>query len=432
MPNREGEEDHAHRVWLRDASASWVEEGLVDAESLARIRARYALDAIPSRTSRSVLVFGVLGGALIIAGTSLLLAENWDQLSRPMRAAIAIGLLLLAQGVGAVALARSPRASAFTESAAVFLVGALGTAMALVSQTYHLGGELADLVLAWLALALPVPYLFGSRVAATFFWALLLYLPVGREDSWDRGLSFVALAALTVPVTVVARTRAPRATRTRVLWFATAVASTIGLGLLVGEHASGLVVPALVACAVLVRSFGRDEGRDATSTVATLFLGGMVVLLSTKSALLPIARELASRDAAVGVIVASVVVAFAVSVARVSRFSDEGRRASIPALAAIPFVVVVSLLAWTEHRTLGVALANVFLFGFGLEPLLRGLATLRRGPTNVGLALLSGLFVVRFFDDDLSFVVRGVGMMGIGVAFLAANLWLVRQRGEAS
>jgi hypothetical protein len=37
------------------------------------------------------------------------------------------------------------------------------------------------------------------------------------------------------------------------------------------------------------------------------------------------------------------------------------------------------------------------------------------------------LVLLRFFDSDLSYVVRGVGFIITGAGFFATNLWLRRQ-----
>lgn len=378
-----------------------------------------------------MLVFGVLGGVLIAAGLTLLVAHNWEDLGRPARAAIAVGLLVFAQAVAGVALARSTLPSAFTESAAVFLVGSLGTAMTLVSQTYHLGGRLADLVLVWLVLAIPVPYVMSSRVAATFLWPLLLYLPVGRDDAWDRGYSFIALAVALLPCTVFARRRTANEMRTRVLGFVTGVAACIGMGLLVESQADGIVVPVLMACFVLVRMFGRNEGSDATAMLATFAIGVTALTGTTTDLFESMARDLARFRLAESVFCASVVGAFGVGVYRWSTFSVAARRDSATALAAIPVTLMGLVLSKFSQYGLASALFNLFVLGFGLEHVLRGLASLRRGKTNLGLALLSGLFLVRFLDRDLSFLVRGLGMMGVGLAFLGVNVWLLSQSRRA-
>jgi hypothetical protein len=47
---------------------------------------------------------------------------------------------------------------------------------------------------------------------------------------------------------------------------------------------------------------------------------------------------------------------------------------------------------------------------------------------NAGLATLSLTILLRFFDTDLSFVLRGLVFIAIGAGFLYMNLRMVRRR----
>ena len=50
---------------------------------------------------------------------------------------------------------------------------------------------------------------------------------------------------------------------------------------------------------------------------------------------------------------------------------------------------------------------------------------------NFGLAIIAALAIARFFDSDLSFVVRAIGFIVIGLGFLATNFILFKKRRPA-
>jgi hypothetical protein len=52
------------------------------------------------------------------------------------------------------------------------------------------------------------------------------------------------------------------------------------------------------------------------------------------------------------------------------------------------------------------------------------------GTANCGLLLVITLVAARFFDEDWSFVVRGVAFILLGAAFLVTNLWMLKRRKE--
>ena len=66
----------------------------------------------------------------------------------------------------------------------------------------------------------------------------------------------------------------------------------------------------------------------------------------------------------------------------------------------------------------------------GVAAVHAGLKHGQLGTANCGLLLVVSLVLARFFDDDWSFVVRGVGFILMGIVFLAMNLWMLKRRGE--
>jgi hypothetical protein len=63
----------------------------------------------------------------------------------------------------------------------------------------------------------------------------------------------------------------------------------------------------------------------------------------------------------------------------------------------------------------------------GTLTLVEGIRARELGTTNRGLLMVAALVIVRFFDSGVSFLVRGLGFMAIGLACFALNLWLVRR-----
>jgi hypothetical protein len=72
--------------------------------------------------------------------------------------------------------------------------------------------------------------------------------------------------------------------------------------------------------------------------------------------------------------------------------------------------------------------ASVALLMLGGALLAIGLRAQSASLSNKGLAVLAMLFVARFFDTELSFIVRGIGFMLLGAAFLVVNMMLSRNK----
>lgn len=164
----------------------WREQGLLAAEDEARLRqASLQLERTGvSNVLRSALA--LLGGALVLAGLVLVVAENWMALHR----AVKLGgwaVILVATLFGSVELGRRfPDRPALAEALALIAGGWVLAGIALVSQVYHLDARTPNGVWLWLALIAPAPWLLARRApTAAVFVALVaaLSLEVAERDS---------------------------------------------------------------------------------------------------------------------------------------------------------------------------------------------------------------------------------------------------------
>jgi hypothetical protein len=107
---------------------------------------------------------------------------------------------------------------------------------------------------------------------------------------------------------------------------------------------------------------------------------------------------------------------------------------------SVPVVAVVwPLVAASENTDLRwvAALAfNLVLFGVGIATITSGVRSQNLGTVNLGMMVVAGLVVVRFFDTEIGFVAKGLAFIAVGVGFLIANLIMARRlkraEGESS
>ena len=157
------------KTWLRGEIGAWRAEGLVDAETAARLEARYAATG---GVSWGIVLAGAFGAFLVGLGVIALVAANWDEFGRAARTAFAL-VPVLACGVAAAwAGAKGKTGAALMEPLGVLWLGAVAAGATIVAQTYQTGDSLAGLLLFITVLAVPV--LFATRsMAATAGWAVL-------------------------------------------------------------------------------------------------------------------------------------------------------------------------------------------------------------------------------------------------------------------
>jgi len=71
---------------------------------------------------------------------------------------------------------------------------------------------------------------------------------------------------------------------------------------------------------------------------------------------------------------------------------------------------------------------NILLFGIGIMTVREGAKINNLGVLNYGLLIIAALITARFFDTDLSFVLRGILFISVGIGFFFANYWMLQKR----
>ncbi|MBQ1249592.1 MAG: DUF2157 domain-containing protein, partial [Selenomonadales bacterium] len=73
----------SHQTWLKEEAAKWVEKDIITSSQAEKILAEYPEQQILPMTFQRT--FSALGAILIAIGVLLVLAHNWDALSRGVR-----------------------------------------------------------------------------------------------------------------------------------------------------------------------------------------------------------------------------------------------------------------------------------------------------------------------------------------------------------
>jgi len=430
------------RAKLKDELPALIQNEVLDPASAERLTRHYELDALGDGSGTRKLVLALLGCFLVGAGVILMFAHNWDELSRPLRAAVSLGQLAIAQGIAGYVLMRHPRSSAGLEGSGALLTLSIGAAVALISQTYHLGGELGDFLLVWIALAAPLLYVLPARIVATLVLIAAPWLAFERTREFDHGFGYCAVVAAVLPALLV-REHANRVD---------------GLTLL-ARWAFVLTVP--LACAALVVDRNSEPWLPFYAGLGAAFTALGVLL--ERGASFP--RRPFSIAGGLGTVVLTLMLSYREVLASVlSGYTHGYDKSSWPGMAAFalaalaigvaaalaPQVVkardhAASALLATSALLVGLyglvyarvsvdalaIVASVALLVLGGALLAIGLRAQSASLSNKGLAVLAMLFVARFFDTELSFIVRGIGFMLLGAAFLVVNMMLSRNKNPA-
>ena len=390
----------------------WQSAGALDAETAARIRAfetasaraanlqQETLAEIPSieianeSSRRRIDVAGVtwqgrvaliLGGILLASGVVLFVSAHWDQLGPEMRFLLVIAMVTVFHLGGAIARAKYKATSTLLHAVGTLSTGA---AIALVGQIFNIQEHWPAAVLMWAVAALAGWISLRDQAQQTLSllllpawliceWSYAAENHIGQEVYIGRFLFVWAILYLTLFIGTERR---------------------IVRGILFTVSAIAVVTSMFF----LLEGWRSYYGMQALPPFHTRFWGWVDV------AVIPILFSLLRL-----------------------------RKSTIPVLAGIGFVIALPWCTkmWVEHYSYGswtrtepnfaahalVAAFCVFLIWWGVTQASRGLV-------NLGIVFFGATVAWFYFSDLFDKMGRSLGLIGLGVLFLAGGWVLERTR----
>ena len=428
--------------WLRSELPKLIESGAISAEDARAIERHYETHP-PVSQNFGFALLATVGSALVAAGIILLVAHNWDEFSRPLRSIIAFLPLICAQALAAFVLLRRDNSKPWRESAAIFNVAAIGAAISLVSQTYQIHGSLPDFLVVWMLLSLPLVYLLRTTLGACAYLVGAASWLLEHETRGVFGpLLFWLLLLPLLPYCAMVYRRARDGREMTALAVVLSIVTAIGLGFAASFTKANLGMLGFAGFFTAVYLCGielfRADERDRLHPIA--HLGGIAI--GVMSIVLTFEDFWRDSDARVWpegwpqIIGGAIELAFPLAAIVLAIWSFLRGRINFSFLAAaFPVVAIAAWLISHPTETRGAFFAamlfNLYTLGLGVELIARGLRADSIARANFGLLVIAGLAIARFFDSDLSFVLRAIGFIVIGIGFLLTNVLLFRKRSAA-
>ena len=429
--------------WLLGELPTLLNEGVIDGAAAERLRLHYESAAGKSR-NWALTVFGLLGGTLVGLGIILLLAHNWADLSRAARTALAFAPLVAAQLLAFWILHSGKTSAAWREGGGAFWMLSVGAAIALIAQTYHIPGDAGRFALTWMLLALPIVYLLNATGPALAYLAGMTFWAIDAQNNGGHALWFWPLAALILPHVAAAARGNPYAARPTLLFWGLSFALCVAVGVTLEKILPGLwiiVYGSLFAVFYLAGAFWFGEApsfwQKPFQAVGSAGSIGLAFLLTYDWPWEEIGWHYWRHGAAYcgAAAIFDYALGAVLPVAAIALLVGSVRRGKAGALfvGSLPILSVLGFarVAQTDQAGGAMALFNLYAFVVGIGLLVRGFRTRRVGTVNAGLLVVFALILLRFFDEDLGFVFRGIVFVLLGLAFLAVNLVLARKKGAA-
>ncbi|MCG8579008.1 MAG: DUF2157 domain-containing protein [Bacteroidales bacterium] len=387
--------------------------------------------------NRLFIAFGILGAILVGLGVILIIAHNWDELSRSTKTLFAFLPLLAGQGLCLYSLLKKQDSVAWNESSAAFLFFAVGASISLVSQIYNIPGNLSSFILTWMLLCLPLIYIMKSSTASLLYLIGISYYAaeVGYMSAYSQeSYLYWILLLLVVPHYNLLYKRKPEgnflvfhnwlfplsiiiilgtvAYKHEVLMFI-AYFSLLGFLYLLGESA------------VFTHLKLRNNGYKILGLLGTLIL---LITLSFEW----FWEELRDEDFILSELVVSPefigALIFSLLAAALLYLNQKGKSLKEIKPVALVFIVFILTFILGLKSAIAIILINLCVFVIGILTVREGAKENSLGNLNLGLLIITTLIICRFFDTDLSFVLRGILFVFVGAGFFVANYLMLKKR----
>lgn len=409
---------------------------IITSEAASKIE-KYYQNKHDKGGNRLLAIFGVLGALLVGTGIILIVAHNWDDLSRSFKTILAFVPVLIGLGACGFSLFKKEESFTWKEASAVFLTFGFGACIALISQIYNIPGSMQDFLFTWIIAILPLVYIMWSSITSILVIIGLTVFGIlaGYENAVEPEKYYCWLfLALLIPFYWRHWNINPN---TNALYFHHWLipgAITILLGS-INEGENRWIIPAYMAvfsCFYIFSGSVRFQNQGfLTNGYKIIGSLGSIILLMTLSfqgfweSMIEDGELLQGNLSSLPFIITIILMASGVYMLYQRKFIS----ASIADYTFLIFLPIFLLGFWS--MTAAVIGINILILAFSVYMIYKGVKINHLGVVNYGLLCMTALIACRFFDVDIPFFMKGIVFILVGFAFFYSNYRMIQERKTA-
>jgi len=401
---------------------------VISPEVQENIRQYYAREK-EAHPNKLFAIFGVLGSLLTGLGIILILAHNWDDFTRATKTIWAFVPLVVGQLFVGFTLLKK-KSNAWKETAAVFLFFAIGASIALVSQIYNIPGEMSSFILTWILLAAPLVYLLKSHAAALLhiLYVTIYACNVGYFNS-DSPYLYILLLLWLAPYYYSQIKNRPKDNLTGIFNWLLPLSLLISLGAFMrGSDEIGFLT--YICLFGLFYNIGKlpfFTSQKLRKNGYLIFgsLGTVITLLIASFGFVWEHYDYHIRSTN------DLVITIVLGVAALLVLGYLANNKRLKPFNLFQYAFIAFGLFYISSGVIGEAaaiLTNLLILALGIFATEMGARKNLFSILNYGLLIITALIACRFFDTDISFVIRGLLFVAIGAGFFVANYFMYKKQ----
>jgi uncharacterized membrane protein len=407
-----------------------TEQGVISEEVAQNIRLWYQHRSA-EKPNRLLLISGVLGALLIGLGIILILAHNWDFFPKLVKTVLAFTPLLISQALVIYSLQKQSRV--WVESTATLLFFSVGTAISLISQIYHLPGNIDNFLFLWILLCAPLIYLLRSKAITLLHLIFITWWAVSSGYGYRSQIPwfFLLFFAWLLPFYRHLFYKEAHSNMISVLSWMLPLSFTIALGAFVDKSELWGFIMYVIFFAIIYQWGSFKTLKEASlmkNGFRVLGLIGLLVVMIIAS-FRGLWKEIASDGIQGGPELYLIIPLFLILIVLVTMHLKKEKKTEF--FIFVPLTLIGIFLLGAFHSVIATIAINAITLATGIIFVRDGALNTSFRKLNLGLLLISVLIACRFFDTDLSFVFKGILFVSIGFGFFLTNYLMLKRKAKS-
>jgi len=410
-----------------------LEKGIITDDIADNIKLYYKRKE-PKTSNALQIILGVLGALLVGLGILLILAHNWDQFSKTFKTILAFIPLIVAQGLTIFVILKKQNDKMWQEGVGVFIYVAIAISISLISQIYHINGEFSGFMLIWMILALPMVYILDSYMVSLLYIGGISVFVLNSYNGSINEFYYFPLLLLIMPFYYKLIKSHWNSNATYFHHWAIPLSLTSSL-IIFGEANSDWLPVVFISLFGIFYNIGKIYLVRYNSYVKNAYLpigliGTMIVLFlsSFEDFWEHLFRWNGFSDINRTSIAAITFILLAIGTLIYKSIKREKVYEPISYAFLYFAIVFISFMLFNFDRIVPIILINLFILYIGVYYIRLGEAVNDLVTLNIGLLIITILILMRFFDYDISFLIRGLIFILLGIGFFVANFLMLKKR----
>jgi uncharacterized membrane protein len=382
-------------------------------------------------------IFTIIGSCLIGLGIILIVAHNWESFPKNLKLSLSILPMLIGQLLCIYLLVKKCKSIPWKEGSAIFFFLTIGACVAMISQTYNLYGDSKSFMLTWMLMGIPIAYLMKSSVVSIFSLLGITYY-VSFYNRWSGEtttlLIYCGLLLLVLPYILWLNIKHKKSNFTLIYNWLLPFCLFVALLNFEGNSPKllRLSLMSLFGLFILI-------GSNLLSSKDSIYKNGYYVFghLTTVIALLVMSRweswdRFSDRAYEFSKFIESpsALSAIVLSGLALILFVKRGVQQGFAQLEFGNYVFLLFILASIigSYTAFTFLIVNLILFIYAIIYILKGTKERSLAMLNYGVLILALQIIVRFFESEVSFIIKGIVFLIVGIGFFVINYSLIKKR----